>query len=240
MEKSKIPVPKSFPAEKPSAPDNDFPYPSQKKACPQKPTYPLYSKDPNLMFATSDDNVVFKATNNGKRAVVTKKAAAPTRGPVNRYRMEAELKDKNQLLEASNASLHNNLTSAQKKIEQVTEDKEKLQEEIKELNRRLEKSLIILESRNIDPVSGERILTSTEAANKLRSETKVFTENLLKELTTFNQTASEQKALVQTVMAKLKQAEEGRSHFVKEQETFQTELDQFKASLQEAEKWLDS
>ncbi|XP_053553872.1 small kinetochore-associated protein [Bombina bombina] len=244
MDKSKIPIPKSNvvnTSQKLPSTDSELAYPCLKKTCPPKPVLPLYSKDPNINFtANVPDNGVFKATTSTKRTVVNKKAAAaPTRGPVTRYRLEAELKDRNQLLEAANISLHNSLTNAQETIKQMTEHEDEQKEEIKELNRRLEKNLIILESRNIDPVSGELILASAEEKSKLRAETKASTDNLLSELKIFGQMANEQIAQVQAVIDKWNQAEENRNVFLEEQKDFDIELDQFRAALQQAEQWLD-
>ncbi|KAM4690408.1 small kinetochore-associated protein [Rhinophrynus dorsalis] len=234
MERSKIPVHKSQATEKSLFADQVQPFP--KKPCPQKP---LYSKDPNIVFSsTAPDMVVFKAVGNVKKTV-SKKASAPTRGPANKYKMEAELRDRNRLLEAANVSLHSNLTSAQEKIKEMTKRQEEHEKDLKELNRRLEKNMIILENRNIDPVSGDYILASAEENSQLRTQTKIFTEKLINELQTFNQTASQQRTLIQTVMAKWKEAEQERKQFVEEQQAFQKELEQFRESLQQAEQRLD-
>ncbi|XP_056401115.1 small kinetochore-associated protein [Hyla sarda] len=146
MERSKLPVLRGQ--------GSDLPLPSAKKPCPQKPT-PFESRDPNIAFSSAAPNFVFKAGGNGKKMAVLKKTGPPVRGPIqNRYRMETELKEKNQLLEAANANLYNNLSLAQKTIEEMSEQKDSMKEELKELERRLEKSMIILESRNIDPGNG--------------------------------------------------------------------------------------
>ncbi|NP_001121323.1 uncharacterized protein LOC100158408 [Xenopus laevis] len=241
MEKSKIPVPKSqgvHNTEKPHVSDQSVPCP--KKPCPQKPTLPLYSKDPNIVFSVSAPDVgVFKAVGHGKKTLASKKPSAPTRGITTRYRMEAELRDRNQLLEAANVSLHANLTNAQGTIKEMTERQVVLENDLKELNRRLEKNLIILENRNIDPVSGEEILASAEETSKLRSETKLFTENLLNELQNFSEATSEQRTLMQTVMAKWKEADKGRNQFVDEQKALERELEQFRECLLQAEKQLN-
>ncbi|KAG8560487.1 hypothetical protein GDO81_015005 [Engystomops pustulosus] len=226
MEKSKLPVPRGTHAA-------ELVLPNAKKPCP-----PLYSKDPNIAFSSTAPNcVVFKAGGNGKKPAV-KKSAPVVRGPVNRYRTESELKDKNQLLEAANVSLHTDLMNAQNKIHEISKQQESLKEEMKELQRRLEKNLIILESRNIDPVSGEQIIAAAEESSKVKAETKTFTENLITELKIFTLATKEQKELVQTVKAKWSEAEEKRKHFIQEQEAFQSDLEQFQLSLEQTQKWL--
>ncbi|KAM3920377.1 small kinetochore-associated protein [Leptodactylus fuscus] len=232
MDKSKLPV---LRASQPT----DLTLPIAKKLCPPKPVVPLYSKDPNIAFTAAPPScIVFKAGGNGKKPVMPKKTGPTVRGPGARYRVESDLKDKNQLLEAANTSLHNNLLSAQNKIQEMSEQQESLKEELKELQRRLEKNMIILESRNIDPVSGEHIIAAAEETNKVKEETRTFTENLLTELKTFTLAAKDQKELIQTVKAKWTEAEESRKKFLQEQEAFQSDLDQFQLSLEDAEKWL--
>lgn len=235
MEKSKLPVLKAQ-----ASSVTDFALPSAKKPCPQKPVVPFYSRDPNIAFSSAAPNGgVFKAGGTGKMPVMSKKTGPPTRGPINRYRMESELKDKNQLLEAANTNLHNNLINAQNTIQQMSEQQESLKEGLKELQQRVEKNMIILESRNIDPVSGEKIIAAAEETSKVKEETKVFTVNLLKELKIFTEATKEQKELVRTVKAKWVEAEESRKQFLQEQEGFQKDLEQFQLSLEHAEKWLN-
>ncbi|XP_075469515.1 small kinetochore-associated protein isoform X2 [Ascaphus truei] len=235
MEKSKIPLYKSN-----ITIGADASVPCPKRTRPQNPVIPLFSKDPNIVFSVkAPDMGIFKATNSSKKAVVPKKAAAPTRGAANKFRMEAGLRDKNLLLEAANIGLRSNLTTAQDIIQEMTGQQGALEEEVKELNKRLEKNMIILENRNIDPISGESILACAEETRKSREETKLLTGNLFRELKIFSQTASEQKEIIQTVMSKWKEAEDGRNAFVEEQQAFESELEQFRASLCRAEQLLD-
>ncbi|XP_072283804.1 small kinetochore-associated protein isoform X2 [Pyxicephalus adspersus] len=235
MEKSKLPILRHQ-----TLKSSDVLLPSAKKPCPQKPVLPLYSKDPNIAFtSTVPDFTMNKVCNNGKKNVPPKRTVPLPRGPVTRYRLESELRDQNQLLEAANNTLHNRLLSAQSTIQEMSEKQDNMQEELKELKQRLEKSLIILESRNIDPVSGEQIIADAEELCKIKEETKTATENLLKELKYFTLTTKEQKRLVQTLKAKWKEAEESRNQFLEEQKAFQTDMEKFRSSLEDTEKWLD-
>ncbi|XP_075049742.1 small kinetochore-associated protein [Mixophyes fleayi] len=235
MEKSKLPV------LRPQATNRgDLMLPCAKKPCLQKPVLTVYSKDPNIAFSSNASGVgVFKTGGNGKKAVLPKKTVPHVRGPVNRYRMETELRDKNQLLEAANTSLHSSLVSAQNKIKEMTEQYDEVKEDLKELKWHLEKNMIILESRNIDPVSGEHIIAAAAETRKMREETTVVTENLLKELKLFSLTAAKQKNLMQTITTKWKEAEDSRNVFLEEQQAFQSDMEQFRSSLKETQKWLD-
>ncbi|XP_053331135.1 small kinetochore-associated protein [Spea bombifrons] len=237
MERSKIPVFKTQPEKKPTTTDAMVPCP--KKICPQKQVLPLYSKDPNIAFSSNTAEMgVFKAVSNGKRNAVPRRAPGPIRGPVNRYKVEAELRDNNQLLQAANVSLHSKLTTAQESMNEMAECQEALREEVKELKVRLEKNMIILENRNIDPVSGERILASAEETLKQKAETRHFTDKLIEDLQRFSQMAGEQKTVLQTLKGKWEEVDKDRSQFVEEQEAFQREMEQFRASLEEANQWL--
>ncbi|XP_075700955.1 small kinetochore-associated protein [Rhinoderma darwinii] len=230
MKKSKLPV---FRAQAASPPD--LPLPVAKKPCPRKPVVPLYSRDPNIAFSSGTPKcVVFKAGSNGKKSLVSSRRGPPTQGLINHNKMVSELKDQNQLLEAENASLHNNLVNAQNTIQEMSEQQESLKKELKELQGRLEKNMI-LQSRNIDP--GEHI-TAADETSKVK-ETKAFTENLLTELKVFTVATKEQKRLIQTMTAKWNEAEESRNLFLREQEAFQSDLERFQLSLERAEKWLD-
>ncbi|XP_018414763.1 PREDICTED: small kinetochore-associated protein-like [Nanorana parkeri] len=119
----------------------------------------------------------------------------------------------------------------------MSEKQEAMQDEINTLKQRLEKSMIILEHRNIDP--GEQILADAEEACKIREETKTATDHLLTELKIFNSKTKEQKRLVQSINSKWKEAAESRKQFVEEQKAFQADMEKFRSSLEETEKWLD-
>ncbi|KAM8921011.1 small kinetochore-associated protein [Pelodytes ibericus] len=239
MEKSKIPVFKTQATNEPEKPTfTDTVVPCSKKPYHQKPAQ-QYSRDPNIAFSiNAPDMGIFKAVNNGKKTV-SKRPVAPVRGPVGRYRVDSDLRDKVQLLQAANVSLHSNLSSAQETIKEITGSQELQQKEIQELKLRLEKNLIILESRNIDPVSGESILASAKDTMQLRTDTKCHTDQLVNELQLFSQMAGEQKTCIQSLLSTWRDVADDRIQFVEEQKAFQEEMEQFRVSLQEAVQWLD-
>ncbi|XP_077321007.1 small kinetochore-associated protein isoform X2 [Lithobates pipiens] len=220
MEKSRLPVPRPQ-----TQKSSDIFIPCAKKTCPPKPVLPLYSKDPNIAFASTIPD--FTMNKDG------------ISGQVTRYKMESDLRDQNRLLEAANSTLHSRLLIAQHTIQEMSENQDTAQKELKELKQRLEKNLFILESRNIDPVTSEQILADEEETRKIREKTKTATENLLKELEQFSLTTKEQKALVQTVKAKWEEDEERRNRFLEEQKAFQIELEKFRSALEQTEQGLD-
>ncbi|KAM5164364.1 small kinetochore-associated protein [Mantella aurantiaca] len=214
--------------------------PNAKKPCPPKPVLPLYRNRPNIAFSsTIPEFTMNKGGGNGKKTVPSKKSVPLTRVPVYQQTMESKLRDQNQLLEAANSTLNDRLQTAQTTIQEMSEKQETVQEELKGLRKRLEKNLVILEGRNIDPVSGEQILANAEETCKVKEETKTAAENLLKELRQFISITKEQQRLVQTIKAKWIETEENRNQFLEEQKSFQVDLDKFKACLEQTEKWLD-
>uniref|UniRef100_H3BE07 Uncharacterized protein n=1 Tax=Latimeria chalumnae TaxID=7897 RepID=H3BE07_LATCH len=181
MEKSRIPVysqsgrtavGKHFPT------DTNMSGPS-KRSCLSKEEVPEFSKDPNFAFAANcPGGVVFNAP---KPTAAQKQyiKKVPSLGETGRYRVEAELRDRNQLLEAANRDLHLELSGTQNHIQELTEKSEKLESDIKELNQQLESCLVVLETRNIDPVTGSKIVESVEENDRSRAETMLFHERLL-------------------------------------------------------------
>ncbi|NXA42499.1 SKAP protein, partial [Eudromia elegans] len=173
-----------------------------KKQCVSKTAELEFSKDPNFNFSSNiPGDVVFKATNQGlpksakKTEPVSKKTAA--RGPLNRYKLEAELKTKNQLLETAKQQLHSRLTGAQGIIKELRKENEGLVQEVEKLKKFQETCMVILESRNIDPVTGSNILEEEEKTKECRQQTMLLTEQLIAELRLFNQTAEKEKELLQ-------------------------------------------
>ncbi|XP_068109496.1 small kinetochore-associated protein [Hyperolius riggenbachi] len=232
MEKSKLPVFRSH------ASSSSELIPCAKKPCPPKPVLPQYAKVANITFSsTVPEFAPSKDSGNGKKAVF-KKTGPSTRGPFTRHRVETELQDRNQLLEAANSSLQMNLHSAQNTIKEMSEKQEAMDGELNELRDRLEKHMVVLESSNIDPVSGERILADSEEMRNMAEERKNVTDNLLKELQLFIKTTKQQTEVVQTCTTKWKEVEESREQFLEDQQSFQRNLDLMRSSLDRAKEML--
>uniref|UniRef100_A0A8D0HSN6 Uncharacterized protein n=1 Tax=Sphenodon punctatus TaxID=8508 RepID=A0A8D0HSN6_SPHPU len=98
---------------------------------------------------------------------------------------------------------------------------------------------MILESRSIDPVTGNTILETEEETKECQNQTLLLTEKLNEELTLFSQMAEKQKEELQTVTAKWNLAEEERAHFLEKQQSFKTEMEEFAATLGQVERLMD-
>ncbi|POI24914.1 hypothetical protein CIB84_011336 [Bambusicola thoracicus] len=165
-----------------------------------------------------------------------KKAA--TRGPLSRYKLETELKAKNQLLESAKQQLHSRLTGAQGAIKELKEENEGLLQEVEKLKKFQETCMVILESRNIDPVTGSNILEEEEKTQECQKQTALLTEKLIAELRLFNETAEKEKEALQTAMAKWESAEEERQRSLEKHSSFQAEMKECSAALDQLEQLL--
>ncbi|NXI95458.1 SKAP protein, partial [Psophia crepitans] len=211
-----------------------------KKQCVNKRADLEFNKDPNFNFSSNiSADGVFKATNQGlpksakKPEPLLKKTAM--RGPLNRYKLEAELKTKNQLLETAKQQLHSRLTGAQGTIKELKEENEGLVQEVEKLKKFQETCMVILESRNIDPVTGSNVLEEEEKTQECQKQTTVLTEKLIEELRLFNQTAAKEKEMLQVAMAKWQSAEEEQRQSLQKHSSFQAEIKECSAMLDELE-----
>ncbi|NXE98768.1 SKAP protein, partial [Menura novaehollandiae] len=210
-----------------------------KKQCITKTAEPEFNKDPNFNFGSNIPvDGAFKAANQGlpksakKVEPFSKKTV--TRGPLNRYKLEAELKTKNQLLETAKQQL----TGAQGTIKELKEEKDSLVQEVDKLKKFQETCMVILESRNIDPVTGNNILEEEEEIQECQKQTTLLTEKLIEDLRLFNQTAAKEKEVLQTAMAKWKSAEEESLRSLEKHSSFQAEIKECTAILDELEQLL--
>ncbi|XP_074854942.1 small kinetochore-associated protein [Carettochelys insculpta] len=225
--------------------DTQPPVPS-KKQHGNKTAKPEFSKTPNFNFSSNiPEDGVFKAKNQSfcrstkKAEPLSKKTAAIARGPLSRYKLETELKTKNQLLEIAKQQLHSKLTGAQGTIKELKEKNEVLEEEVQKLKKFQDSWMVILESRNIDPVTGNEIL-ETEDMKECQKQTRLLTEKLKEELRIFSQIAAKQKEELQTATAMWKLAENDRNNFLEKQPSFQKEIEEYAATAGQVELLLDT
>ncbi|KAK6481205.1 small kinetochore-associated protein-like [Huso huso] len=146
-------------------------------------------------FASKSQNgAVFKAqTTAANQSNVLARVFCLSR-PAARLKLEAELRDKNQLLEAANHQLTENLSEAKENIGELLEKNTKLEGNSNELQKQLETCMLYLETSNIDPVSGGRILESAQQNEEQRKETMSLVRDLKNELEQFSRNAAIQRA----------------------------------------------
>uniref|UniRef100_W5N4Q8 Kinetochore localized astrin (SPAG5) binding protein n=1 Tax=Lepisosteus oculatus TaxID=7918 RepID=W5N4Q8_LEPOC len=213
---------------------NDRPAESMKKT-----VAPKFEVPTSFNFAVKSEKVgAFKPQN----PTVSKRKIPQNgvyKGPNTRLRVEAELRDKNQLLEASNLELYRNLSEAKENIAKLTQKYTGLEGESSELKKQLEKCMLFLETSNIDPVSGEKILETAKQNEEQRKEVLSLSRNLQNELEVFSQKASEHRLQMQEIKSKVRAQQEEIERRLKEKENFQTELQEMEKALDDAQQLLD-
>ncbi|XP_062974943.1 small kinetochore-associated protein [Elgaria multicarinata webbii] len=184
---------------------------------------------------------VMKTAKNIVAAPPLKKAVTETvRIPTTRYRREAELRNKNKLLETAKCELSLKLAGMQNDMKDMKEQCDSLEKENQLLKKFQESCMLILETRNCDPVAGENIWEEEEESKKRQTEIMVLSENLNADLELFIQVAKEQRDNLQNAQIKWKQVEEERAHFLEQQQSFHREKEDLFAILDQEEALLNS
>ncbi|KAK0151846.1 hypothetical protein N1851_006792 [Merluccius polli] len=153
--------------------------------------------------------------------------------PPTRYGQQAELKDQNQLLLASNEELQSNLTESQQRVTAQELQFNNLKKENADIQKRLKECHVLLVAAKIDP--GDAIAQPCENQGK---EVMNISRDLLKELRDFTDISSqqlEQLKAFQTAIADL--TREGE-HVMQERECFSLEVLEMEKALEEAEQLL--
>ncbi|NXR66335.1 SKAP protein, partial [Rhadina sibilatrix] len=227
---SHIPVHGRLHRPEPSA-ELQITFPSKRK-CVSKTSEPDFSRVPSLNFASNVTVAsVFKAANQGlpksDKTVepVSKKAAA--RRPLSRYQLEAELKNKNQLVE----TLKQQLARAEDtvKLRELEEENQRLVHEVEKLKKIQEICMMILESRNIDPGSN---IEEEKEMRACRGKTMMLTKKFTEELTLFCHTVAKEKEMLETATAKWKSVQEENQRALEKQSYFQAQIKDCTAMLE--------
>ncbi|NXF79740.1 SKAP protein, partial [Sclerurus mexicanus] len=211
-----------------------------KKQCTTKTADPEFSKDPKFNFRSSTPaDGVFKAGNQGlpksaKKVEQFSRKAATRR----RYKLEAELRTEIQLLERANQYLRSRLTEAQSTIKKLKEENDSLVQEVENLNKFQETCMVMLESRNIDPVTDSSILEQEKETQEWQKQTTLLIEKVIEELRLFNQRCAKETKELQALMDKWKLAEEERRQFLENHSSFQAEMKEHMATLDKLERLL--
>ncbi|KAM4899376.1 small kinetochore-associated protein [Sylvia borin] len=228
---SRIPVHGRLHRPEPSA-ELQMAFPSKRK-CVSKTSEPEFNKVPNLNFPSSVTvDGVFKAANQGlpksdKRVeAVSKKTVA--RRPLSRHQLEAELKNKNQLVETLKQQLARGEGTI--KLRVLEKENERLVREVEKLKKIQETCMMILESKNISP--GDNI-KEEEEMRACREKTATLTKKVTEELMQFCHTVAKEEEMLETAMAKLKSAQEENQRALEKQSYFQVQIKACTAMLED-------
>ncbi|NXQ24074.1 SKAP protein, partial [Alaudala cheleensis] len=212
-------------------------FPSKRK-CVSKPSEPEFSGVPSLNFASNVTvDSVFKAANQGlpkpdKRVESVSKKAVPRR-PLSRYQLEAELKNKNQLVETLKQQLARGEGTI--KLRELKKENKRLVCEIEKLKNIQETCMMILESRNINPGSNIEEEKETRAC---REKTTMLTKKVIEDLMLFCNSVAKEKEMLQTAMDKWKSAQEENQRALEKHSNFQAQMKEWPAILEGLEKLL--
>ncbi|NXR20896.1 SKAP protein, partial [Cinclus mexicanus] len=215
-------------------------FPSKRK-CVSKTSGPEFSGVPSLNFASNvPADSVFKAANQGlsksvkKVEPVSKKTVA--RRPLSRFQLEAELKNKNQLVETLKQQL------ARGELRELKKENERLVHEVEKFKKIQETCMTILESRNISP-GKEFVLcfhpdTPSECFVIFLLTLQMLTKKVTEELMVFCHTVEKEKEMLETAMAKWKSAQEENQRALEKHSYFQAQIKEWTAMLEGLEKLL--
>ncbi|NXB30445.1 SKAP protein, partial [Eulacestoma nigropectus] len=229
---SRIPVYARLHRPEPSA-ELQMTFPSKRK-CVSKTSEQEFSKVPSFSFASNiPADSVFKAANQGlpkpdkKVEPVSKKTA--TRRPLSRYQLEAELKNKSQLVETLKQQLARSEGTIQ--LRELKKENGRLVHEVEKLKQIQETCMMILERKNINPVTGSNIEEEKET-RACREKTTMLTKKVVEELKLFCHAVAKEKEVLKTAMAKWKSAQEEQQHALEEQSDIQAQIKEWKAMLE--------
>ncbi|KAM9551179.1 uncharacterized protein ACWYII_026986 isoform 1-T2 [Salvelinus alpinus] len=178
---------------------------------------------------------IFKPLNeNVPRNVVAK----VHKGPSTRNGQQSELKSHNQLLLETNEELQKNLTETQQKVAQLEQQYSDLQGTNADVQKQLKDCHVLLVAGNIDPVLGEQIGKTAQQNEDQQREVVNVSQDLLRELRTFGDMATEQGAQLTEVQKTMKALTDSREHLVQERGNFSLEVEEMDKALEEAEQLL--
>ncbi|NXD45106.1 SKAP protein, partial [Copsychus sechellarum] len=230
---SRIPVPGRLHRPEASA-ELPTAFPSKRKCVSKTPEF---SGAPSLNFASNVPvDGVFKAANQGLRKSVKRVEPVSNktvaRRPLSRFQLEAELKNKNQLVE----TLKQQLARAEgTKLRALKKENERLVDEVEKLKKIQETCMTILESRNISPDSN---IEEEKVTRACREKTTMLTKKVTEELRLFCHTVAEEKEMLETAMAKWKSAQEENQRALEKHSCFQAQIKEWTAMLEELGKLL--
>ncbi|XP_015282700.1 PREDICTED: uncharacterized protein LOC107123872 [Gekko japonicus] len=188
--------------------------------------------------AKAPENIAFKeATHWVTKIVPPPPKKATVQCPVSRHKREAELRNKNKILEAARTEMMVKLERTQGTVKELKEQCEHLQKENEELKQFQKSCMLVLETCNCLSDAGITTLEKEER-KKEQDEMMVLTEKLNADLELFCRMAKEQKDHLQTAKMAWKQVEEERIHFREKQQCFRREMEEFAAILDQEDEFV--
>nr|XP_020459639.1 uncharacterized protein LOC109962340 isoform X2 [Monopterus albus]XP_020459640.1 uncharacterized protein LOC109962340 isoform X2 [Monopterus albus] len=157
------------------------------------------------------------------------------KGVSTRYGQQAELKEQNQYLMAANEELQKNLTETQERVAEMELQFRDLEKENAEAQKNLRNCHVLLVAAKIDPVLGGEVGEAAQQNEDQRKAAMSVSSDLLHELKTFGDTASQQRVRLEEIQATMKDLTKAREHMIQERENFSMEAAEMEKALKEAE-----
>ncbi|KAK6462885.1 small kinetochore-associated protein-like, partial [Huso huso] len=132
------------------------------------------------------------------------------------------------------------LSVSKENIGELSEKNTKLEGNSNELQKQLETCMLYLETNNIDPGFGGRILESAQQNEKQRKKPWSLVRDLKNELEQFSRNAAIQRAQLQELNNKGRILKEERGSCLQEQGDFQVDLENMQKELEEAQTLLET
>ncbi|KAM9421075.1 uncharacterized protein ACWYII_021323 isoform 1-T3 [Salvelinus alpinus] len=151
---------------------------------------------------------------------------------------QSELKGQNQLLVEANEELQKKNSETQLKVAQLEQQYSDLQGTNADIKKHLKDCHALLVAGNIDPVLGERIREFALQNEDQQRVVENVSRDLLSELWTFGDMATEQSAQLTEVQKSMKDLMEAREHLVQERDHFSLEVEETEKALEGAEQLL--
>ncbi|NXU10612.1 SKAP protein, partial [Pardalotus punctatus] len=209
---------------------------SVKRKCVSNTTEPGFSMVPRFNFASNIPvEGVLKATNqrlpesDKKAGLVSKKRA--TRRLLNRYQLEAELKNKDHLVE----TLKQQLARAEGAQQELKKEKERLVQEVGKIKKVHDTCIRILEYTSMNP-GKEFVLCLHSVIFPLTLQ--MLTEKVLKELMLFFRTVAKEKEILEAVMANWKSDRDEKLNALEKHSYIQAQIKDWAAILEALQKHL--
>ncbi|XP_038582775.1 small kinetochore-associated protein [Micropterus salmoides] len=203
----------------------------------KKTVHKLESRDTVTVSATTNAAQKSDGVLKSQKEYISRKNAAPKvhKGVSTRYGQQAELKEQNQHLMATNEELQKNLTDTQQRVAELELQFSDLEKENAEVQKNLKDCHVLLVAAKIDPVLGERVGEAARQNEDQRKEVMSVSTDLLHELKAFGDVASQQRARLEEIQTTMTALAKAREHMRQERENFSLEAAEMEKALKEAE-----
>ncbi|KAM6915736.1 small kinetochore-associated protein [Xenentodon cancila] len=152
-----------------------------------------------------------------------------------RYGQQTELKEQNQQLMIVNEELQKNLSETQQRVVELEHQFSELEKENAQVQKNLQDCHVLLFSAKVDPVLGETVGDAARQNEDKRKEVVNVSTDLLRELKTFGDTASEHRARLQEIQTTMVDLIKARELMKQERENFSQQAADMEKALKDAE-----